>query len=355
MVSQNGNSKFILEHYPIEHRDIKHYTLPNTIINENDTNITYNFTDLFNYPNQSRGIVQCDHFESEIRCTEMQIAYLLLNKSRNSKKFLIVDLPNDFRKSIQTLHVAFVIALTTQRKLYVRNSYLDLSAEVTRIPNELKSIRLEQFSSSTYDHCTNKRILTSRSYGIQLIDSWDISKLLLSPVIYDHIPHPIRTHGLYIMFLWLFKIESLSLPNDQITIGISLEFKPNITNLITSINQLTEGYKNWYIYLYHTNINVDFLKPISGHIKIIHKFEEAFTILPQCDKFVGSLGFYNSFWISSRRGRGGVWLDPKDSLIMETSYSQSGLSFLIKQINVYDLMCPRGYTAMQNYFAFHAI
>ena len=56
------------EHFSLSHRNVKQYTLPDTPLSEVSEDETLNASHFFSYPNNSRGIVSCDNFESEIRC-----------------------------------------------------------------------------------------------------------------------------------------------------------------------------------------------------------------------------------------------------------------------------------------------
>ena len=120
------------------------------------------------------------------------------------------------------------------------------------------------------------------------------------------------------------------------------------------INILTEGYSNWTLNIWESS-KYSLPKELQPNIRIIKEFKNAIQILPQCDKFIGSLGYFKSHLLNKIRGRGGMWFDPRNSLKVETSNSQSGLLFLMKKINMNQLMCPGSMSSLQIFLEFNAI
>ena len=94
------------------------------------------------------------------------------------------------------------------------------------------------------------------------------------------------------------------------------------------------------------NIQINIIKELN---------KETVNILVQRDKFIGSLGFFASHVLNQIRGRGGIWLDPRNTMIVETSSSQSGALFLMGKKSANDLMCPGGVSAFQQFLLFNAM
>jgi hypothetical protein len=117
---------------------------------------------------------------------------------------------------------------------------------------------------------------------------------------------------------------------------------------------LAEGHREFRLLIWSSQ-SWTLPKVLAGRISRISQFEEAMNILPHCDKFVGTLGSFHSHFLSRVRGRGGVFLDPRDSMIIETSNSQSGMLFEMKNTKIRDIMCPGGASALQAFVAFHAL
>lgn len=350
------------EHFSLPHRDIKQYTLPDVPISEISENETLNASIYFSYPNNSRGIVPCDNFESEIRCDELFLAMKSLNSSFFSKKYLFIELSKDDKKAIMSLHFAFVLSVTLRRRLIVIKSPFKLPKIFTRIPKNQKNMtKLKTLKSSLFSHCDLNRILNIKSKSILLKGDWNIIDLLLSPNISEVIPPPFNTHGMFLLTRLMNFTKSVYLPADQLQIGLAIEFKPDEISLLKVIQHLSEGYSNCLIHLYSPSINlqdiISILKlNLNIQINIIKKLDiEAVNTLVQCDKFIGSLGFFSSHILNQIRGRGGIWLDPRNTMIIETSSSQSGLLFLIGKTSANDLMCPGGAAAFQHFLLFNAI
>lgn len=352
------------EHFSLSHRDIKQYTLPDTPISEISENETINATHYFSYPNNSRGIALCDNFESEIRCDELFEAMKSFNISLFSKKYLLIKMPTNKKKAIKSLHFAFVLSITLKRRLIVIGSPFKLPKIFTRIPKNLKNTtKIEKFKSSSFSHCDLNRFINVESKIIFLKgDDWDINDLLLSPYIWDLIPRPFNTHGMFLLTRLMNFTTNIFLPPDQLQISISLEFIPDEIALLKVIHHLAEGYSNWTIHIYSPNILFlnNFAKKLKKNfniqINIIKELnKETVNILVQSDKFIGSLGFFASHVLNQIRGRGGIWLDPRNTMIVETSSSQSGALFLMGKKSANDLMCPGGVSAFQQFLLFNAM
>ncbi|OHS93338.1 hypothetical protein TRFO_40373 [Tritrichomonas foetus] len=425
----------IHEHYSIRHRDVKQYTLPDNPIQAHPINLTEKNYSIFHYPNSSRGIVPCHSFESEIRCDELLHASEILNKSLNSHKFLLVELPSNTESAIKTLHFSFVVAVTTKRRLVITKSPIQIPRFLFEIPpsnlhktktnkntnkklsknsntnynnntqtnkNDYKNSRKYEkhgknkfnfmndfnsnkkakkilvFDSSSINRCDYIQIINSKIQTLKLKGKWDIVDLLLSPKVPKKIPSPFITHGMFLLARWLNFTTDIEYKPNILQIGIALEFKPDEETLIKVISRLVEGYTDWCLYIwtpfysstsFYTNFNSNFLlteifsknkfsflkNKYQGKIHFINKFSDAMNILTQCDKFVGSLGFYSSHLFNQIRGRGGIWLDHRNTMIVETSNSQSGYLYLMPKMQMKDLMCPNGMDEFQNFLMFHAI
>lgn len=352
------------EHFSLSHRNVKQYTLPDTPLSEVSENETLNASHFFSYPNNSRGIVSCDNFESEIRCDELFLAMQSLNMSYFAKKYLLIELSKNQKKSMKSLHFAFVLSITLERRLIVIKSPFKLPRFFSRIPKNLKNItQIERFKSSAFSHCDLNKFLSIESQIIFLKDdNWDINDLLLSPQICDLIPHPFNTHGMFLLTRLMNFTTNIFFQPNQLQIGISLEFIPNEIALLKVIHHLTEGYSNWVIHLYSphhvylNNLAKKLKKILNIQINVIKELnKETVNILVQSDKFIGSLGFFSSHLLTQIRGRGGIWLDPRNTMIVETSSSQSGALFLMGKTSANDLMCPGGVSAFQQFLLFNAM
>lgn len=352
------------EHFSLSHRDIKQYTLPDAPLLEISENETLNASHFFSYPNNSRGIASCDNFESEIRCDELFLAMQSLNISFLSKKYLFIELSPNQKTSIKSLHFAFVLSVTLKRRMIVIKSPFKLPKFFTRIPKKLKNITdIEKFKSSSFSHCDLNRFLDVESTLILLKgDTWDINDLLLSPQICDLIPHPFNTHGMFLLTRLMNFTTNIFFPSDQLQIGITLEFIPNEIALLKVMHHLSEGYSNWIVHLYSPNhfylqsLSQKLEKNFNIQINIIKELnKETVNILVQSDKFIGSLGFFSSHLLNQIRGRGGIWLDSRNTMIVETSSSQSGALFLMGKKSANDLMCPGGVSAFQKFLLFNAM
>ena len=348
------------QHFAIDHREVKQYTLPvhkYDGVQFNSSNVSiYQF---FNYPNSSRGIAKCDNFESEISCEELQKAAEILNETINSSKYLVVDLPLNIQDAIKTLHFAFVLSVSTIRRLYVSKTPIILPSDLVQIPNNLNQYSLSIYTPSKIKSCEYTKILSDDVQTLRLEGSWEISNLLLTPKAYELIPSPFQTHGMFLLARWLKLTNPISFPSNQLQIGIALEFKPDERVFIRNIKRLSEGYSNWTLHIWSPSDkfihSLYKYKYLEGKINKISKWSFATNNLVQCDKFIGSLGFFSSHFMNQIRGRGGIWLDPRNSMIIETSSSQSGLLFSMKNKNVNELMCPGGMKEFEHFLAFHAI
>lgn len=346
------------EHYSLEHSDFNHYTLPISQITEY-INLTNASANILSFPRSSRGIPNCKHFESELNCNEIEFAAYQINKTVNSKRYMIVELPNDLKSAINTLHFAFVVSIASERKLYFRNyrnveKLFKLPDATKLIPESIVRKKHYMFRSYQINKCSMFSILSCRYRGIELIGKWDISTLLLSPNVIDKIPDPFKTHGFFILSRWISIVSSIEFPPDQLQIGISLEFQPDHTNFLKVIQVLTEGYSNWTLNIWESN-RFSLPKELQSNIKIIKQFSDAIQVLPQCDKFIGTLGHFQSHLLSKIRGRGGIWFDPRNSLKVETRNSQAGHLFLMKNTGVSELMCPGAMSSLQRYLEFNAV
>jgi hypothetical protein len=143
-------------------------------------------------------------------------------------------------------------------------------------------------------------------------------------------------------------------PGTELQIGIALEFQPNLSRFLDLIDRLAEGYRDFRLPIWSSQ-SWKLPKVLAERVLRISTFEEAMNILPQCDKFVGTLGSFHSHFLSRVRGRGGVFLDPRDSMIIETSNSQSGMLFEMKNAKMPEIMCAGGASALQAFVAFHAL
>ena len=338
------------EHFSLEHRGLKHYTLPKSNLKEFNNISLYNLSKSFNFLNNSRSIVNCSHFLSEITCSDFLNAFNLINKTEKSKKFLYVELPKKFEEAIETLHFSFVLSIISLRRLFIINNKFHLSKNF----EPKKILKSKKFFSNKISFCNTYELINSKENHIYLKGFWHISRLLLSSKISEKIPIPFNTHGLYLLSRKYFYIKPIKFPSNQLQIGLLIQFSPNITKLIINIQKLSEGYQNYSIHLFST-IKINLPKSLKNNIKIYFNLKDSFDILIQCDKFIGSLGFFESHWINANRGKGGFWFDPRDTNIIETSSSQSGLLFRMKNSNPYDLMCPKSYNSFQKFMLFNAI
>lgn len=339
------------EHYSLEHRDLKHYTLPKFASDVDvNGNQTVEMEEMFKFFNSSRGIVRCSHFESEIGCSDLYNAFVILNETFRKKKFLVAELPSSLEAAVDALHAAFLVSIASKRRLYVSKSPFALPE---MIMNKAK-LKTAIFSASQFDRCELEPLISSKLRGITMKGRFRVVDLLLAPNVFEKIPQPFRTHGLFLLSRWLNMIPELEFPANQLQIGIALEFRPDKTAFGELLERLSEGYTNVSLNIWCPG-QCDIPEIRGYYVKTIRKFEEAVTLLAQCDKYVGSLGFFSSHLIARLRGRGGMFIDPRDTMVVETSNSQSGMLFLMKHWKTSSLMCPKGANALQNFLMFHAL
>ena len=339
------------EHYSIPHRDVKHYTLPSfatsSVLTENQTE---EMEAVFKFFESSRGIVRCSHFESEIGCSDLYQAFVLLNRTLRSKRVLIVELPSALEAAVDAIHAAFLVAIASKRRLLVAKSPFQLP-EFVRNNGTTASVT---FSAGDFDRCDLEPIISCSAKRIRLKGHFSVSDLLLAPDVFHRIPQPYRTHGMFLLYRWLNMIPEQSFPADQLQIGIALEFKPDERTFIEILQRMTEGYTNISLHIWCPGKCA--IPQIRGYyVNFVRTLDEAVAFLPQCDKYIGSLGFFASHWMARIRGRGGIFMDPRDTMIVETSNSQSGMMFLMKNRQIASLMCPKGANALQNFLTFHAM
>lgn len=352
------------QHSSLQQRNTKQYTLPYTDISDVTSNDTIQTSLFFSYPNNSRGIVECNNFESEIRCDELFQAMKLINQSFYSKHYLLVELPTDKKSAIESLHFHFVLSITSKRRLIVVKSPFNLPRQFTKKPKKIDQNNFTLFKSSQFGHCDLGLLLESQAKGVCLTGTWSILDLLLSPGVFQFIPSVFTTHGMFLLTRLMNFTRNLDFPTSQLQIGVVLEFLPDDVQLLQVLNHLTEGYSDSCIHLYSPNLIYTFkfiqkvktVKKVKFTLSIIKKLDgDAFNLLVQCDKFVGSLGYFTSHIMNQVRGRGGIWLDQRNTMIVETSSSQSGYLFLLGKTNPNNLMCPGGADAFQHFLLFNAM
>lgn len=344
---KNGQKlkNFFSEHFSIQHKGIKHYTLPkNRVSIENVSNFTYDYVKKFD---NSRSFVNCSHFESELTCEEVINANIMINYSHYSNKTIIISLPNNRNEMIKLLHFALVLSITTHRKLQILNPKISVPKEyvINRLPNSYRIVH-----SNAIDFCDSFKLLLIHEKNIYLKGMWNIERLLLSPGFLDRIPPPFSTHGLLILSRLLFPVPNMIHDNKTLQIGISLQYSPFLETLKKVINRLHEGYPKYQLHIWNPNRLI-----LNFNYTDYKKFEDAFPVLVTSDVYIGSLGFFESHWISAFRGRGGRFLNPKDTTIVETSSSQSGYLYMNPQKRISELICQGATKELQNFLLFQAV
>jgi hypothetical protein len=280
----------------------------------------------------------------------MDFASNIMNKTAHSNRSVVVALPGSFPGAVNSLHFAFLVSVTTKRRLFVSKANFKLPRFL--IARNMTPGR--SFSSTSIRKCAFRSILESSESVIQLKGKFEVSDLLLSPNVFNRIPLPFRTHGVFLLGRWLMNSTALVFPGTELQIGIALEFQPDFSRFLDVVDRLAEGYRHFRLLIWSSR-SWKLPKVLAARTLEISEFEEAMNILPHCDKFVGTLGSFHSHFLSRLRGRGGVFLDPRDSMIIETSNSQSGMLFEMKDTKIPDIMCPGGASALQAFVAFHAL
>lgn len=337
-------SKFnIYEHNRVQTKNMTHYTLPLSKINASLANST-NSTNITKF---HRGIVSCDHFESEVSCDELNYIENIYNSTLNSTKYIYVNPKQSLTKLVDTLSTAFIISIITKRKIV----YTKQSEPFINIPIKKLSKKHKTFSWSSKMTCNYEYIIKCTDKSIYLKGKWDPTELLLDPFIFSRLTPIMRTHYTYFMFRCMLKHKQINLPDNQFNIGISLQFDPDPLKFLKIIKRLTEGYTNWTLNIWNPK-KFEISRDLLENVHQFTELSDCFFLLAESDVFLGSLGYKESHILTKYRGRAGKYLNPLDSNFIEMSNSQAGELFLTSKPPA-KLMCPNGAEALQSFISFN--
>ena len=351
---------------------IDHYTLPfsmktnKTIPFQVENNISSTFSDIYqSFHQQNRGLINCQHFEAELSCNDIEFAVSLWNETLSSQRFLYIDCPKtaSFQEEINTMASGFLLSILTKRRLFLKRN-IQIPGLIQSFPHVsvLPKTNISYFYSKQINRCNFQKILENHEVSLVLSGVFDPVDLLLDPIIFEKLKYPFNTHFIYLMSKFLFHFDqnilnSITFPPQQLQIGISLEFDPNWSVLFNELTELTEGYSSYALHILNPKglrIPTYKLNKLSNNlgldcdIKIYKKFDESSLLLISCDHFIGSLGFFLSHFLNNLRGRGGHYINSIDSKLFEAQSSQSGFFFEKEQsANLLTRICPNGMKAFQ--------
>ena len=355
------------QHFRTKINETEHYTLP--LSNNFNSQNTENFVpsnisnesipyDAFNF--QNRGIVNCSHFESELTCSDVKYIRDKWNETMHSGLFLFLNVGStSFEKELKTIAAAFLISIASNRRLI-------FTKNIKSIPLTTNITVRKPFNNSieyrNIQRCEYRKILETNEKSIVISGVLDPVAVILDPFVYRRIKFPVTTHFMYLVSRFLYVPQDISFPDYQLQIGVSLEFEPNWRVFAEQMDEIIEGYTNYSLHFFNpSSIHIprqvirmlSERKGISVTINEYHHLKDCFSLILSCDHFFGSLGYWKSFLLTAFRGRGGHYINPKDSKIIETSSSQSGYIYTINQnVNTMKLMCPEGADSLQNFVSF---